>query len=126
MDEERARRLVTALRARNVMAHVVDAGVYEFGVRVVLDQDLEALWDIDGAAGLDAEVVSEGSLVGFVPHIPGSEEFTDDQMVEAIARTDYSTEGLHPPKDTPPPTPTPQQPPTPQHTQRRAHWLRRQ
>ncbi|MFJ6567091.1 hypothetical protein ACIQNU_06700 [Streptomyces sp. NPDC091292] len=119
MDEQRAGRLVAALRARNVMAHVVDAGVYEFGVRVVLDEDLEALWDIDGAAGLDAEVVSEGTLVGFVPHIPGSEDFTDDQMVEAIARTDYSTEGLHPPTDTPPKTN--QQPPTP----RRSHWLHR-
>ena len=27
-------------------------------VRVVLDTNVEALWDLDGAAGLDAEIVS--------------------------------------------------------------------
>ncbi|MEV0692770.1 hypothetical protein [Streptomyces sp. NPDC050388] len=37
MDAERARRMVELLRARGVMAHLVEAGVYEFGIRVVLD-----------------------------------------------------------------------------------------
>ncbi|WP_328323654.1 MULTISPECIES: hypothetical protein [unclassified Streptomyces] len=100
MNSERAERLVTALRARGVMAHVAEVGVYQFGVRVVIDWNIEALWDTDGAAGLDAQVLSDGMLVGFVPHIGGSEEFTEQQLVEAIATTSYSTEGLRPPTGT--------------------------
>ncbi|MFI1825788.1 hypothetical protein ACH41E_04950 [Streptomyces sp. NPDC020412] len=129
MDQDRARRLVTALRNRRVMAHVVDAGVYEFGIRVVLDQDVEALWDVDGAAGLDAEIVSDGVLIGFVPHVPGSEGFSDEQLVEAIATTRYDAEGLHPPADAAPSSAPskPVQPPEPPvaRYQRRAHWLKR-
>ncbi|MEU9619437.1 MULTISPECIES: hypothetical protein [unclassified Streptomyces] len=101
MDGERARRLVAALRDRNVMAHLVEAGVYEFGIRVVLDEGVEALWDIDGASGLDAEIVGDGVLIGFVPHVPGSEGFTEEQLVASIATTRYSAEGLRPPADTP-------------------------
>ncbi|MEU9605552.1 hypothetical protein [Streptomyces sp. NPDC048057] len=128
MDQDRARRLVAALRSRRVMAHVVEAGVYEFGIRVVLDQDVEALWDVDGAAGLDAEIVSDGVLIGFVPHVPGSEGFGDDQLVEAIATTRYDAAGLHPPADaTTPPSPAPPTAPQPPiaRYQRRAHWLKR-
>ncbi|MCX4659068.1 hypothetical protein [Streptomyces uncialis] len=140
MDEERARRMVEQLRAREVMAHLVEAGVYEFGIRVVIDGGIEALWDVDGAAGLDAEIVDEGTLIGFVPHVPGSENFTEQQLVDTIATTNYSTEGLHPPTDTspgpPPPGPVapappdggglpyPDAPPPARH-QRRAHWFRR-
>ncbi|MGW4031583.1 hypothetical protein ACWEFL_20080 [Streptomyces sp. NPDC004838] len=113
MDAERAGRLVTALQARRVMAHVIEAGVYEFGVRVVLDQGIEALWDVDGAAGLDAEIVDEGVLIGFVPHVPGSESFTEEQLVDCIATTVYSAEGLHPPADAPPaPRPHPERDPS--------------
>ncbi|MEW2497748.1 hypothetical protein AB0942_30060 [Streptomyces nodosus] len=133
MDSDRAQRVVAALRARKVMAHLVEAGVYEFGIRVVLDEGIEALWDIDGASGLDAEVVSDGVLIGFVPHVPGSENFTEQQIVDSIATTRYSAEGLHPPQDTPPPpSPTdpshthhpPAAPPVARH-QRRAHWIHR-
>jgi hypothetical protein len=139
MDADRANRVVAALRARQVMAHLVQAGVYEFGVRVVLDEGIEALWDIDGAAGLDAEIVSDGVLIGFVPHVPGSENFTEQQIVDSIATTRYSTEGLHPPQDSPsPPSPTeppsavgpppeesaPSAPPVARY-QRRAHWIHR-
>jgi hypothetical protein len=94
VDSERATRLVSDLRARRVMAHVAETGVYQFGIRVVIDNNIEALWDTDGAPGLDAEVLSDGVLVGFVPHIAGSEDFTDQQLVDAIAATRYSTEGL--------------------------------
>ncbi|MGW3952223.1 hypothetical protein ACWEKM_15145 [Streptomyces sp. NPDC004752] len=140
MDVDRARRVVAALRAREVMAHLVEAGVYEFGIRVVLDEGIEALWDMDGASGLDAEIVSDGVLIGFVPHVPGSESFTEQQIVDSIATTRYSAEGLHPPQDTPPPPPSPAQPPpaagppaaksapaTPPvaRYQRRAHWIHR-
>lgn len=134
MDSERANRLVSALRARGVMAHLAEVGVYEFGVRVVLDEDIEALWDTDGAAGLDAEVVSEGVLVGYVPHIAGSANFTEQQLVDAIATTNYSVEGLHPPADAPdqprsdagqqaPATPPAEQP-APRH-RRKPPWWRR-
>ncbi|AZK92880.1 MULTISPECIES: hypothetical protein [Streptomyces] len=131
MDEERAKRLVAALQSRRVMAHVVEAGVYEFGVRVVVDGAIEALWDVDGAAGLDAELVEDGVLIGFVPHVPGSEDFTEDQLVEAIATTRYSAEGLRPPAGTEPaPAPAPSPPPVAgappvARYRRRGHWPRR-
>jgi hypothetical protein len=51
VDADRATRMTAALRERRVMAHVVEAGVDEFGIRVVLDEGIEALWDVDGAAG---------------------------------------------------------------------------
>ncbi|MFJ3822104.1 hypothetical protein [Streptomyces nodosus] len=133
MDPDRAQRVVAALRARKVMAHLVEVGVYEFGIRVVLDEGIEALWDIDGASGLDAEIVSDGVLIGFVPHVPGSENFTEQQIVDSIATTRYSTEGLRPPQDTPPP-PSPTDPSPTHHPpaappaaryQRRAHWIHR-
>ncbi|GGZ50876.1 hypothetical protein GCM10010387_51530 [Streptomyces inusitatus] len=145
MDSERAGRIVSALRAREVMAHLVEAGVYEFGVRVVLDEGIEALWDVDGAAGLDAEIVSDGVLIGFVPHVPGSESFTEQQLVDVIATTVYSAEGLRPPADgtvgapageavTPGAAPGAAAPDRPRgeggpppvaRYQRRAHWVRR-
>jgi len=99
MDEERADRLVASLRARGVMAHLARVGVYQCGVRVVLADGGEALWDTDGVLGLEAEVLEDGVLIGFVPHVEGSEDFTEEQLVEVIAATEYSKEGLHPPAD---------------------------
>ena len=49
----------------------------------------EAEWDTDGTAGLEAQVMQDGDLVGYVPEIEGSEDFDESQIVEAIARTDY-------------------------------------
>jgi hypothetical protein len=89
MDENRARRVVDALRERGVPAHVAHAGVGQIGVRIVLGDDREALWDADGAAGLEAVVLRNGTLVGFVPTIPGSESFDETQVIDAIVRTDY-------------------------------------
>jgi hypothetical protein len=99
MDEERAGRLVSSLRARGVPAHLAHLGVYQCGVRVVLFDGGEAVWDIDAVLGLRAEVVEDGVLVGFVPHVPDSETFTDERLVEVIAATRYDKEGLHPPAD---------------------------
>jgi hypothetical protein len=90
MDENRAERVVTSLRDRGVLAHVARAGVDQIGVRVVLTDGREAVWDTDGAAGLEATVLRDGVLVGYVPLIPGSETFTEPQIVDAIAGTDYS------------------------------------
>ena len=73
MDENRARRVVDALRERGVPAHVARTGVSQIGIRVVIFDGREALWDTDGAAGLEATVMRNGTLVGFVPMIEDSE-----------------------------------------------------
>jgi hypothetical protein len=89
MDENRAQRVVDALRARGVPAHRERAGVAQFGVRVMLRDGRQAIWDTDGTAGLEAQVMRDGVLVGFVPEIEGSEDFDEAQVIDAIARTDY-------------------------------------
>ena len=60
-----------------------------YGVRVSLPGGREAEWDTDGTAGLEAQVMRDGMLVGYVPLIEGSEYFDEAQVVDAIARTDY-------------------------------------
>jgi hypothetical protein len=91
MDEKRARRVVDALRERGVPAHLerARAGISQFGIRVNLLDGREAIWDTDGTAGLEAQVMRNGVLVGFVPHIVGSEDFGEDETIDAISRTDY-------------------------------------
>ncbi|GAA4590363.1 hypothetical protein BJY16_009212 [Actinoplanes octamycinicus] len=91
MEENRARRVVERLRERNVFAHLKlpHAGLTQYGIRVVLPDGREAIWDNDGTAGLEAQVMRDGVLVGFVPSIPGSERFTDDEIITAIAAADY-------------------------------------
>ncbi len=91
MDEVRARRVVETLRARNVFAHLKlpSAGITQYGIRVVLPDGREAIWDNDGTAGLEAQIMRDGVLVGFVASIAGSENFGEAQLVEAIASADY-------------------------------------
>ena len=89
MDELRATRMVSTLRARGVMAHVERAGVYQFGIRVMIADGREAIWDTDGTAGLEAQIMRDGMLVGFVPTLPGSADYDEASAVDAIARTDY-------------------------------------
>jgi hypothetical protein len=91
MEENRARRVVEQLRGRNVFAHLKlpYAGLTQYGIRVVMPDGREAVWDNDGTAGLEAQVMRDGVLVGFVPSIPGSESFTDEQIVDAVAAADY-------------------------------------
>jgi hypothetical protein len=89
VDENRARRVVDALRDRGIDGHLAKVGVYQFGVRVSLHDGREAEWDTDGTAGLEAQVMRDGVLVGYVPKIVGSEDFDEQQVVDAIARTDY-------------------------------------
>lgn len=105
MDENRARRVADALRDRGIDAHLENAGIDIYGVRVVLGDGREAIWGNDGTAALEAEVLRDGDLVGFVPEIPGSAGFSEEQVVDAIARADYSQpEGRERPV-APPPTP---------------------
>jgi hypothetical protein len=89
MDEHRARRVADALRDRGINAHLLRAANGRFGVSVSLPGGRLAEWDTDGTAGLEAQVMRDGMLVGFVPKIDGSEEFTEQDVVDAIARTDY-------------------------------------
>ena len=89
MEENRARRVVDALRERGIDAHMLRAGVDKFGVQVSLHDGRNAEWDTDGTIGLEAQVMQDGDLVGFVPKIEGSENFDEAQIVDAIARTDY-------------------------------------
>ena len=89
MDEKRALRVVDRLRERGVDAHVERSSTYQFGVRVQLRDGRQAVWDTDGTLGLEAQVMRNGMLVGFVPQIEGSEDFDEEQTVLAIASTDY-------------------------------------
>jgi hypothetical protein len=88
MDEFRARGVVDSLRDCGVDAHLF-RGNGQYGVRVTLPGGREAEWDTDGTAGLEAQVMQDGMLVGYVPEIEGSEDFDEAQVVDAIARTDY-------------------------------------
>jgi hypothetical protein len=90
MDENRARRVADALRDRGIDAHLETAGIDIYGVRVVLGGGREAIWGNEGTSSLEAEVLLDGDLVGFVPEIPGSETFDEAQVADAIARADYT------------------------------------
>jgi hypothetical protein len=105
VDENRARHVVDALRARGTNAFMEKAGVYQFGVRVPLPGGREAIWDTDGTAGLEAQVMRDGMLVGYVPSIEGSEDFDEAQVVDAIARTDYDQPVATQRATAPPPAP---------------------
>jgi hypothetical protein len=90
MQERETRDVVERLRARGVIARIAHTGPFRSGIRVPLGDGREALWDVDGAAGLEAQVMRDGVLVGFVPTIPGSEDFSPAQVAEAIATADYN------------------------------------
>jgi hypothetical protein len=68
---------------------------------VVIPDGREAIWDNDGAAGLEAMVLRDGVLVGFVPQIPDSDDLDADAIVAIISGTDY---------DAPPPPAAPAHP----------------
>ena len=89
MEEKRAQRVVDRLREQGVDAYIERASTYQFGVRVALRDGRNAVWDTDGTLGLEAQVMRDGMLVGFVPQIEGSEDFDEDQTVDAISGTDY-------------------------------------
>ena len=89
MEENKARQVVDALRDRGTNASLARVGVYQFGVSVRLTDGREAVWDSDGTAALEAQVMRNGMLVGFVPAIEGSDEFSQEQIVDAILRADY-------------------------------------
>jgi hypothetical protein len=106
MDENRALRVVDALRDRGIPAHIaLGGGDARVGIRVDLFDGREALWDTDGTAGLEAQVMRDGMLVGFVPMIEGSEDFSEEQIIDAIARTDYDKPVARQMREAPPAKP---------------------
>jgi len=105
MDENRAQRVVDALRDRGIDAHLKKSGVDAYAVRVPAGGGREAVWGAEGTTGLEAEVLLDGDLVGFVPEIPGSQAFDEAEIVDAIARADYSQPVGHELPEAPPPGP---------------------
>jgi len=89
MLREEAEVIVAGLQDRDVFAHVHQMGITKVAIRVALPGGAEAIWDADGAAGLEAQVMRDGVLIDFVPVIPGSDQFTAEQAIEAIASAQY-------------------------------------
>lgn len=89
VQENKARRVADKLREIGIDARLARVGMDRFGISVQLPGAREAQWNTDGTAGLSAQVLRNGSLVGFVPKIEGSQDFTEVQIIDAIARTDY-------------------------------------
>lgn len=105
MEEMKARRVVDALRDRGTNADLARVGVYQFGVVIKLPDGREATWDSDNTASLEAQVMRNGVLVGFVPEIEGSDTFTEAQIIDAILRTDYDQPIATRRSTAPPPAP---------------------
>ena len=103
MQEDRARRVADALRDRGIDAHLLNEGIDIYGVRVKLGGGREAVWGTEGTTSLEAEVLLDGDLVGFIPEIPGSSDFDDAQVADAIARADYDDPIGHERAEAPPP-----------------------
>jgi hypothetical protein len=105
VEENKARRVVDALRDRGTNAELARVGVYQFGVSIRLPDGREATWDSDGTAALEAQVMRNGVLVGYVPEIEGSGSYTEEQVIDAILRTDYDKPIATRRRTAPPPAP---------------------
>ena len=81
--------VVSGLRELGMVASAHRPSLNRVCVRVALPSGAEALWDTDGALGLEAQIMANGMLVGFVPTIPGSAAFNVANCVRAIASADY-------------------------------------
>jgi hypothetical protein len=103
MQENRARKVTDALRDRGIDAHMHNEGIDVYGIRVVIGGGREAVWGTEGTTSLEAEVLLDGDLVGFIPEIPGSSDFDDAQVADAIARADYDEPVGHERAEAPPP-----------------------
>ena len=119
MEESTAERVVELLRARRIFASVNRrVGVYNVGVRVVIPDGREAIWDNDGAAGLEAMVLRDGMLVGFVPQLPDSDDLDADAIAQIIGDADYDAAPPPPPRPPSSSAPAPTASPVPQKSRR--------
>ena len=91
MEAGMVEQVVEGLQRRGMIATVHHPALNQVCVRVVRPDGSEALWDTDGALGLEAQVMADGMLIGFVPTIPGSGHFDVEQTIDAIANADYVT-----------------------------------
>ena len=108
MDEATAEEVVERLRARRVFASLNRrAGVYNVG-----------------AAGLEAMILRDGVLVGFVPQVPDSDDLGAVAIADLIADTDYDAPMTTPAHETAAPkqTATPPAPPAPP-TEKPRSWF---
>jgi len=122
VDEATATQVVEILRGRRIFASLNRrAGVYNVGVRVVIPDGREAIWDNDGAAGLEAMVLRDGVLVGYVPQIPDSDELDATAVAEIIAAADYDAPASAGPSSRQP-SPRPASRPSPPPPERSLGW----
>src|ERR1700677_1031765 len=103
MQENRARKVTDALRDRGINAHMHNEGIDIYGVRVVIGGGREAVWGTEGTTSLEAEVLLDGDLVGFIPEIPGSSDFDDARVPAATPGPDYDEPIGHERAEAPPP-----------------------
>lgn len=89
MHVDEAQIVVDRLRALRVLARVRHSGVGSAGIVVPLPDGREVIWDAADALGLEAQVLRDGDLVGFVPVEPGSIDFSLDEIADRIAAADY-------------------------------------
>jgi len=113
VDEATARAAVHKLRSKGAFAHAHPVGVYRYSIRIVIPDGREAIWDADGAAGLEAVIMRNGVLVGMVEHIPDSDDLTVDEIVQHILDADYDkpVRKRHKTHSTTPPPPPAAAPP---------------
>lgn len=96
MRADEVEQVVTGLRSLGFIATAHRPSLNRVCVRVALPSGAEALWDTDGALGLEAQIMANGMLVGFVPTIPGSAAFGIEESVRAIATADYGRHAFTP------------------------------
>lgn len=126
MKESIAEEVVELLRVRRIFATVNRrAGPYNVGLRVVLPDGREAIWDNDDVPGLEAMVLRDGVLVGFVPQIPDTGELSAEQIAAIIAETDYDAPPPPRPSNPRSAAPRPRQPVAPPTAKKWTDRLRR-
>ena len=124
MDESTAEQVVELLRQQRIFASVNRrVGVYNVGVRVVIPDGREAIWDNDGAAGLEAMVLRNGMLVGYVPQLADSDDLDAPAIARIITAADYDASPVTRPR-TQPTTPSAPagQPPAPPTEPAKTGW----